>query len=250
MKKLICVLFALLFFFTFSLMSDAQTVKKKKKPKTKQKIEFVSKDKFILAGDFYLPDNKTDKPLIILLHSFALNSSCWNALASELRLKGYNVLAMDLRGHGRSTYNEKLKFKSRYNFKNSDWQKLPSDVIDSINYIKSHYAGVNTNDTIIVGADIGANTAVISGILMKKVPQKLVLISPMYEFKGLKMPVKSTRLADTKILMILSKSDKILFDFNTKTKPTVKRYPVGGPGAQLLKVNPSASSDVINFIVN
>lgn len=229
-------------------MSNAQTAKKKKKPKTKQKIEFVSKDKFILVGDFYLPDTKTDKPLIVLLHSFSLNSSCWNDLALKLRLKGYNVLAMDLRGHGRSTYNEKLKFKSRYNFKNSDWQKLPSDVIDSINYIKTHYAGVNTSDVIMIGADIGANTAVISGILMKKVPHKFVLISPMYEFKGLKMPVKTTRLMDSEILMILSLSDKILFDFNTKTKPILKRYPKGGPGVALLKTNPEAVNEIINFI--
>ncbi len=184
------------------------------------------------------------------MHSFSQNARCWADLAQNLRQKGYSVLAMDLRGHGRSVYTEKLKFKSRYNFTASDWQKMPSDVIDSINYLKHNYSKINTEDIIMVGGDIGANTAMVSGILLKKVPQKFVLISPMYEFKGIKMPVKTTRITDSKILMVLAKSDKILFDFNTKEKPIIKRYPIGGPGVQLLKVNKNAMDDVVNFIVN
>ena len=70
----------------------------------------------------------------------------------------------------------------------------------------------------------------------------------MYEFKGLKMPVKTSRISDSKILMILAKSDKVLFDFNTKTKPKVIRYEKGGPGVQLIKVNPQAQNEIINFI--
>ena len=230
-------------------MVDAKTKKKAKKFNPKQRIEFVSKDKFILVGDFYLPDNKSEKPLVVLLHSFSLNAFCWNTLANDLRQKGYNVLAMDLRGHGRSVYSEKLKYKSRFNFKTQDWQKLPSDVIDSINYVKNNFAGVNTTDVILVGADLGANTAVLASVSMKKAPLKLVLISPMYEFKTLKMPVKTTRIADSKILMILSKSEKILFDFNVKTKPIIKRYQKGGPGVQLLRVNPEAYKEVVDFII-
>ena len=38
-------------------------------------------------------------------------------------------------------------------------------------------------------------------------------------------------------------------DFNTNTKPIIKRYPQGGPGVQLLKVNPEAQNEVINFIL-
>ena len=122
--------------------------------------------------------------------------------------------------------------------------------IYSINYIKTHFSKVNTDDVIIIGGDIGANAGILSGLLMKKVPKKFVLISPMYQFKGLKMPVKTERIMDSKILMILAKSDKILFDFNVKTPPIIKRYPIGGPGVQLLRTNPEAKNDIINFIIN
>ena len=98
-------------------MSFAEAKPKKKKlVSTKHKIEFVTRDKFILVGDLYLASQETNKPLIVLLHSFSLNAKTWTDMAESLRVKGYNVLAMDLRGHGRSLYNENLKIKSRFYF--------------------------------------------------------------------------------------------------------------------------------------
>ena len=118
MKKILSLLliFSVIWFFT--LTSEAKT-KKKKKPQIKHKIEFVTKDKFILVGDLYLANQEySDKPLVVALHSFGLNSLAWEKLALDLRVKDYNVLAMDLRGHGRSVYNEKLKIKQVFNKKN------------------------------------------------------------------------------------------------------------------------------------
>ena len=223
---------------------------KKKKPKTKHKIEFVTKDKHILAGDLYIANPSTNKPLVVMLHSFSLNALSWQPIAQQLRLKGYNVLAMDLRGHSRSVYNEKLKIKSRFKYTNSDWQKLPEDVIESIAYVKSNYPKINTNDTIFVGADIGSNAGIITDVKKKKKPEKFVIISPMLNFKGLYIPIKIASYTDTKFLVILSKSDKILFNFYSSTKPLIITYPKGGPGNQLLKVNPQSTNDIVNFIIN
>ncbi len=245
MKKLLCILFLFVFIFSFF---PANAAKKKKTPATKHKIEFVTKDKFILSGDLYFAKNKSDKPLVILLHSFGLNASLWKTLAEALRLKDYNVLAMDLRGHGRSVYTESLKLKSRYKFSQSDWQKLPNDVVESINYVKANYPNINCNDTIIVGADIGASAGILAGKLMKKEPLKFVMISPMLNFKGLYIPYKVASYTNTKFMVILSKSDRILFNFYPGIKPIIKIYQTGGPGNQLLKVNPQSTSDIINFI--
>ncbi len=245
MKKLFCILFLFLFLFSFSTSFAA---KKKKAPATKHKIEFVTKDKFILSGDLYFAKNQSNKPLVVMLHSFGLSAASWKTLAEALRLKDYNVLAMDLRGHGRSVYTESLKLKSRYKFSQSDWQKLPEDVIESINYVKANYPKINCNDIIIAGADIGASAGIIAGRLMKKEPLKFVMISPMLNFKGLYIPYKVANYTDTKFFVILSKTDKILFNFYTKTKPIIKTYQTGGPGNQLLKVNPESTDDIINFI--
>lgn len=232
----------------FSTNCNKALAKTKSKISTKQKIELTTKDKFILVGDLYLAKPKTNKPLIILLHSYGLSARYWGGLPEKLRLKGYNVLAMDLRGHSRSIYTDKLKLKSRYNFSKESWKKLPDDVIQSVNYIKSNYPYINCNDVYIVGADLGASTAVLAGLNLKKKPDKMVLVSPMLNFKGLYIPIKIAQYKHTKFLVLLSKSDKILFNFHTDTKPEIKTYPLGGQGNLLLRANKESDNDIINFL--
>ena len=247
MRKFFGYVIIVLLLFSFMNLAQAKP-KKKKPPSTKHKIEFVTRDKFILVGDLYLASEPSSKPLVVLLHSFSMNAQVWKDMAQNLRLKGYNVLAMDLRGHGRSVYNEQLKLKSRFYYKNDTWAKLPKDVIDSIKYVKSNYPKINCDDVVIVGADIGASAGAIAALSLKKVPEKLVLISPMAEFKGIRMPIKTSKFYNAKIFMVLAKTDRILMNFSTFYPPIVKHYPNGGPGNHLLRANQDAYFDVINFI--
>ena len=251
MKKYILAL--LVAFFVFQGATFAQNETKKT---TKHKIEFTTKDNYILVGDLYIADKVSTKPLVILLHSFSLNSSVWVDTAQNLRAKGYNVLAMDIRGHGRSVYNEDMKLKSRFKFSQKEWAKLPTDVLQSIDYIKTHYTKINCKDLIIVGADIGASAGILAGEKTNPQPKKFVLISPQLNFKGLYLPVKTANLINSDFLILVSSADKTSIEntekltrFIQKT-PQVKYYPLGGAGNQLLKVNSNAKEDIINFIIN
>ena len=105
-------------------------------------------------------------------------------------------------------------------------------------------------DIIIIGADIGANAGMIGAMSLKHVPKKIVLISPMLKFKGLAMPVGSTKFTDTKLFMALAKTDRILINFGTKIQPIVKYYPIGGPGNHLIRANKEAFDDIFNFVAN
>lgn len=249
MKKVLVYIIFLGLFFSLTMAVSAAS-KKKKTPIVKHKIEFVSKDKFILVGDLYLASPATSKPLVVLLHSFGVSAKSWVNLPESLRLKGYNVLAMDLRGHGRSVYNEKLKLKSRYKFTSADWQKLPEDVVESIEYVKSNYSSINTSEVIFVGSDIGGSAGILAGQIMKTKPEKFVLISPMLNFKGLYIPIVIANYTSTRFLVLLSKTDKILFNFYSKPSPIIKVYPLGGPGNQLIRVNPDSVDDIVKFIIN
>ena len=249
MKRILICLIGLSMIVYCGLNQNA-LAKKTKAPTTKHKIEFVTKDKFILVGDLYLATPATDKPLVVMLHSFGVSSKIWKDLAETLRKKGYNCLAMDLRGHGRSVYTEQLKLRSRYKFTTADWQKLPNDVIESINYVKSNYSKINTNNLIFIGADIGGSAGIISGQNLKNKPEKFVLISPMINFKGLYVPVVVANYTTTKFLVLLAKTDKVLFNFYSKPAPIIKIYPTGGPGNQLLRVNPTSTNDIVDFITN
>ena len=249
MRKFFGYVIIVLLLFSFMTLAEAKP-KKKKTISTKHKIEFVTRDKFILVGDLYIASQQTNKPLVVLLHSFSLNAQVWKEMAENLRLKGYNVLAMDLRGHGRSVYNEQLKLKSRFYYKNDTWATLPKDVVDSVRYVSANYPKINCEDVIIVGADIGASAGAVAAMSLKKVPEKMVLISPMLEFKGIRMPLRTNKFYDTKIMLVLAKTDRILMNFNTKTPPIIKQYPVGGPGIQLIKANKEAYDEIVKFIIN
>lgn len=246
MTKWLCIIFSLILFLSAPYCAAAKN--SKEKISKKQKIEFTTKDRFILVGDLYLAKPKTNKPLIVMLHSYGLSSRYWYTLPEQLREKGYNVLTMDLRGHGRSVYNEKLKLKSRFYFKQDTWQKLPDDVIQSINYVKANYKSINCNEIYIIGADLGASAGVLAGANMKFKPEKMVLISPMLNFKGLYIPVKIASFKNTKFFVLLSKSDKVFFNFHSTVTPQIKTYPLGGQGNLLLRANKEANQDIINFL--
>ena len=246
--KRISVFFAVVILVLFCTMCNVAFAKKQKAPTTKHKIEFTTKDNFILVGDLYLANPATNKPLVVMLHSFGVSAKVWGNIAEELRQKGYNCLAMDIRGHGRSVYNDQLKLKSRYRFTANDWQKLPNDVIESINHIKSNYSKINTENFIFIGADIGASAGLIAGNTLKNKPEKFVLISPMLNFKGLYIPIVAANYTTTRFLVLLSKTDKILFNFYSHYDPIIKIYPLGGPGNHLLRVNPDSTSDIVDFV--
>ena len=43
---------------------------------------------------------------------------------------------------------------------------------------------------------------------------------------------------------------KIVLYKPDKDKPSIKTYPIGGPGNQLIKANPDSINDIVNFIIN
>lgn len=252
MKKFIAVI--LILFFAISCASvDAAAKKQAKKPVTRVEIE--TRDGFLLVGDLYFAkQKKPPRPLVILLHSFGSRASDWGVLPSNLRLQNYNVLALDLRGHGRSVYNVNLKYKSRTSFKEQDWARYPLDVLDSIEFIKKNYPRIDTNTIYIAGADLGANTAIIAASRMKNKPKKMILISPLVSFKGLEIALIVPKLTTTPMFILSSKADKYsstqadIISRLVHSKMSIKMYEQGGSGLLLLKRNPASYTEIINYI--
>ena len=255
MKKFFALLLILFFACTLLGADAAQKKKKVKKPKIRTKIEIEAKDGFLLVGNLYFaPQKKPPRPLIILLHSFDSRASEWGNLSENLRVKNYNVLALDLRGHGRSVYTKNLKFKSRMNFQKDDWAKFPIDVISSIDYIKKNYPQIDTDKVYLIGADLGANTAVLAASIMKIKPKKMVLVSPYVSFKNLDIALVVPRLNTTPMMVMASKADKYSYSqsdiiYRLVHSPKVlKLYEQGGSGNLLLKRNPASYDEIINYI--
>ena len=179
---------------------------------TKKTIKAVSTDGFNISATLTYPKIKTQKEFrtVILLHSLGYNSDWWGDLPQLLLDKNYAVLAIDLRGHGKSIYDPSLERVSWKNLKNTAYAKYPDDVIAVINKVKEENSKrIFFNNYAIVGADIGASTGVLASDKLKIRPKTIVMLSPVTETKGLYIPVSLAHLDNVDILAISGTDDVI-----------------------------------------
>lgn len=177
---------------------------------TQKEIEAVAADGFNIKANLTYPKVKSQKDVstVVLLHSIGYNSQWWGDLTKDLLDKGYAVLAIDLRGHGKSIYTAKLSKVSWKNLKNSGYAKYPDDVIAVINKVKEENTKKSFfNNWAIVGADIGASTGVIASDKLEIKPKTIVMISPIVKTKGLYIPVHLAHLDNVDVLAISGTDD-------------------------------------------
>ncbi len=67
---------------------------------------FASDDGAVINGTFY-PASEDGAPTVYLFHDIGQDRSVFSEFAPWLVKRGYNVVALDLRGHGESVYNVK-----------------------------------------------------------------------------------------------------------------------------------------------
>src|SRR5207248_4064448 len=71
-------------------------------PMPGQNVEIVMADGLKIQGSFYANLGDTKVPAALLLHQLGANRDEWRVFANPLADKGYNILAVDMRGHGKT----------------------------------------------------------------------------------------------------------------------------------------------------
>ena len=201
MKRFIIILTFILFFLNCNSIFAANFVTKDYK--------ILTSDKFTINATLNYPKikEKKDFPTVVLLHSVGYNSEWWGDLPQDLIDKGYAVLMIDLRGHGKSVYNSKLVRTSWTSLTNKAYAKYPDDVITAINYVKKENKRTFFNNWAIVGADVGGSTAILTANKIDNKPKTIVILSPVVNAKGLYVPIKLAELDNIDILTIIGKND-------------------------------------------
>lgn len=259
MKKLILILVVLILNIQVGICAPAPKAPVNKAPvkiKIIQKeIEVETKDAHIMKATLTYQKTKAAKlPTIVLLHSLGYNSSYWQDLIPTLNKKGYAVLAIDLRGHGKSIYSSSFRMKSWTYFTTKTFAKYPDDVIAIMNETQKMYKKTDFTNYAIIGADIGANTAVLVTKKYNKKPKALVLISPLMTFKGLYIPVAMTEIGKIPILTGASLVDVGMIKEQEKLSKFaqgdfyIQNYQYGGTGMLMLKANPSMSQNIVKWL--
>ena len=151
-------------------------------------------------------------------------------------------------------FTAKLFIKKVGYFTKKNYEKMPEDVNLILEQVKKNYKNINLNNMAIVGADIGANIAIIAAKDMKKKPVTMILICPTRTFKGLYTPIALTDL-NIPILTMASLKDSYSLDEQKQLAKFAQggfyaqNYPEGGMGMLMLKANPEMSQDITKWIV-
>jgi pimeloyl-ACP methyl ester carboxylesterase len=91
-------------------------------------------------------ENKTTTQWVTFVHGAGGSSSIWFKQIRDFQ-KNYNVLLLDLRGHGSSVVQLKNTFKQKYTFKSIANDVL--EVIDHLKLEKSHFVGISLGTILI-----------------------------------------------------------------------------------------------------
>ncbi len=160
---------------------------------TMQEIELLTSDGWNIKGDYY---ESPATRAVILLPMLNHDRSSYAPLIPYL--KGmFQIIAVDLRGHGKST-NKGMWQK----FMDTEFQLMGQDVDAAVAFLKQK----NVTEFYIIGASIGANTALNYGSKHAEV-RKVLLLSPGLQYRGISVEAPAKEMKKP-TLIIVSKGDE------------------------------------------
>ena len=200
-------------------------------------------------------DPKDQYPLVILLHSLNGSHKDWGNLPEKLVHNGYIVFSVDLRGHGKSTRYINGSSKSWRNFKPTDWPMMPKDVNKILRFFEhnDHYRHINTRNVALMGASIGANTALIAASVVPDRIKAIVTLSPGLDYKGLATSIPIVKYPNA-LFVAASRRDpyayessQLLYQWALGPK-AIRLYDNIGHGTDMLTYNPELENQIIQWM--
>jgi len=217
-----------------------------------REITIEAKDGLNIAVEFYSPKVEGKYPAILLLHMLGKDKASWNKLIPELLDNGFVVYSADLRGHGRSVRMKNGKEVFYQNMNENDWNKIPEDVIDLVDFI-SQDKFVDSEQIGIAGASIGANAAIICASRYQNKVKTVIALSPGLNYRGLEIlePAKNLKVP---ILMVAGSGDKYAYESSNQLNEVVKTihdlliYDNKEHGTNLLIYSEGLQKKVVNWL--
>ena len=132
-----------------------------------QLVEIVAADELILKGDFYLVDPA--RPTVFLIHELYARRSSWDIVLEPLLRAGYNVLAVDVRGHGATRGG-------------IDWNRAIDDTALWFTWLRE-VASMRPDGISVIGSSMGSTLAII-GCANDPACRTAIAISPGWSYYG------------------------------------------------------------------
>lgn len=219
-----------------------------------EEIILTTKDGFQIFADYY-KGQKPDSPGVALLHMMPATKESWRDFALKLQQAGFQSLAIDFRGHGKSTIKDNGVFRYE-NFNDKEHQQKIHDVEEAIRFL------INKNNPapkmlFFVGASIGANLA------LKYMSQHTrikggVLLSPGLDYRGVQTEPLIKKIAGDQSLFLIAggagdeystETAEKLYEMAT-CKKQLKIVKNGGHGTDIFSADPKLMDEIIEWIKN
>src|SRR5262249_2137018 len=152
-------------------------------------MQFTASDGLVIAATYY-GAAKRPAPGVLLLHMVGGRKEDWGKFALQLRSAGFNVLAIDLRGHGMTGGD-------------LAWTKAPGDGKPVIAEFRARPSMI-PDKVFIVGASIGANLALNACVDVSQC-KAVVLLSPGLNYQGIETADAIVRYGARPVLIVASK---------------------------------------------
>jgi len=155
-------------------------------------VTAIAEDGLTLQGDFYVID--LNRPTIILLHELYTTRRSWEPVIGPLLGAHFNVLAVDLRGYGRT--------RGAIN-----WQQAIIDVQSWFNWLRLE-GSVRGDAISVMGSSMGSSLAV-AGCANDEHCRTVIAISPGARYFGVDiLQPLAEQLPPRQALVIYSERDR------------------------------------------
>lgn len=144
-----------------------------------REMNLTTQDGFVLSGTLRVPEGRRKHPAVILVHPFSSDRSGWDPLVEKLNARGLATLAVDLRGHGKSTQQggDSATVASTYLMASvaMGYDQIPTDLAHAAAWLRKQ-KGIDGLHLGLAGANEGAFAALLASDRIK--PKATLALSP------------------------------------------------------------------------
>ena len=162
-------------------------------------VSLETKDGVRLGATYYAGTLKKESVPVICLHGYRGDRSVYESLAEYLQSVGHAVIVPDLRGHGASTKRADGATLDAARLKPGDLRSMVNFDVERVKRFlmeENNKGELNIDKLCVIGSDMGATVAINWAMADGRYPplgrvkqgqdvKALVLISPLWSFKGI-----------------------------------------------------------------
>jgi len=207
-----------------------------------EEIKLTTEDKVNIYGTFFPAESKKG---VILLHMLGWTRQTWKGFTPILQQQNYNVLIIDLRGHGQST-EENMNYKE---FSGKEFNAMVKDVKAAKVFLQTK----GNEEIHVIGASIGANLALNYAAGDEDI-KSIILLSPGLNYKEIKTE-ETIKKYTRPLLLVASEEDeysaasaKQLHNLSPSERKELKMYNNADHGTRMFANEPTLKETILKFL--